>query len=590
MIESAQIKTFYETRLPQGIWKGLHLVAPCPFCKPQNTEKSTRLVVKLDPEDYFCGYFRCLNGCVPGGFHFHFARLLGLENNCVPGFDPDPDLHTLDIPYPSHHLGPEMDKNASLMGREQHDYFARFGVAEKTLKELRVGFNGRYLVYPYTQENGYAYAARCVLPNREQDHFWHGNADFFNGPAAVYNGGDIGRCEGGALFITEGELNTLILKELGYPAIAVPSAEMLGDIAVARLTRIEQLFVLVANTPEARLAARNFAVQVGFKVRIVAWPDTLKPGRQLSHLAADPEMNTRKELHQMIRQARSFSPFSTPEKEHRRFKSFLEKEKGKSLLGLETGFAKLDRHLEGLRGISIMGGPPKAGKSCFFMQISTEVARRSVPVIYYDFENGRDKIYLRTLVRWTQMNEKVIRSGAMNDAQVRALHQAQEELAAMLAFFRVVHDRHLNPDIMRRHIDFIRHETRKDDVLIVIDSLHKLPFRDLSERRTGIDFWLRELEAVRDQSRVCFLVISELSRGKGGGYGQEPDLSSFKESGDIEYSADNAMILMPDWGITTAGSEQPRKSILWMAASREAPPGRVAEYALEYPYWRFKEL
>ena len=159
----------------------------------------------------------------------------------------------------------------------------------------------------------------------------------------------------------------------------------------------------------------------------------------------------------------------------------------------------------------------------------------------------------------------------------------------MLRHFRVITDRALTPEIMRRHIDFIKHETQKEALLIVIDSLHKLPFKDLSERRTGIDSWLRQFESIRDEKGACFLVISELSRGKGGGYGEHPDLSSFKESGDIEYSADNAMILMPEWDPLGPITTEQRKSALWMVASRENNPGKVGEYVLDYPFWRFNE-
>jgi hypothetical protein len=162
-------------------------------------------------------------------------------------------------------------------------------------------------------------------------------------------------------------------------------------------------------------------------------------------------------------------------------------------------------------------------------------------------------------------------------------------MGEMFHVFRVVTDRKLSPDIMRRHIDFLQHETRKDYALVVVDSLHKLPFRNLSERRTGIDEWLRHMEAVRDEQNVSFLVISELSRSEGGHYSGRPDLGSFKESGDIEYSADNAMILTPAWDPLEPISAAERMSTLWLVASRENSPGMVGEYVLDYPYWGFRE-
>jgi replicative DNA helicase len=142
---------------------------------------------------------------------------------------------------------------------------------------------------------------------------------------------------------------------------------------------------------------------------------------------------------------------------------------------------------------------------------------------------------------------------------------------------------------MRRQIDFLQHETHTDSTLVVLDSLHKLPFKNLTERRTGIDAWLRHMEAIRDEQNVSFLVVSELSRGEGGTYSKKPDLASFKESGDIEYSADNAMILVPDWDPLDPISTQERKSTLWMVASRENSPGKIAVYVMEYPYWGFRE-
>ena len=102
------------------------------------------------------------------------------------------------------------------------------------------------------------------------------------------------------------------------------------------------------------------------------------------------------------------------------------------------------------------------------------------------------------------------------------LRGAQSEFKDIRGYFRVVTDRKLPPDIMRRQIYFLQHETRRDDILVVLDSLHTLPFKDITERRAGIDAWLRHLEAIRDEQNVPFLVLSELSRGQGGASVKSP--------------------------------------------------------------------
>jgi replicative DNA helicase len=189
------------------------------------------------------------------------------------------------------------------------------------------------------------------------------------------------------------------------------------------------------------------------------------------------------------------------------------------------------------------------------------------------------------------MSTDAFRVENMPEEQRKKVQAATKNLEKMLFYWRVINDRKVNPELMRKHIDFIRHETKSEYTVVIIDSLHKLPFNEFTERRTGIDAWLRQMESIRDDLQVSFLVISELSRGTAGSYREEPHLGVFKGSGDIEYSADNAMVLYPDIlenGLSAAGN-QAMRSTLWLVASREHSPGRVACYRQDYPYWGFTE-
>jgi len=585
-----EIKRFYMGHLPNAKVEAHILKAPCPFCQAAGKEKGATLVVYLEPESYFLGYFRCLHRCKPGGFPLHFGHLMGLDPRDVPGFDPDWEPYASETAFPPKNMNAEVKRFQTLLGESESAYFREFGVSKATLEELRVGYNGRYIVYPYFMEDGNCYATRCVLPGKEEDSFWQGDENFFSEPYQFFNAQEIERCQNGALFVVEGENNLLTLKELGYPGVAVPTVAALEGLGAERFRHVRHVFIVTAHTPEAYFAARALATGLGFKARIIPWPSSAGRGVQLVHLAREKGKDFRAAVAGMIKASRSFSPFASVEKEHRHFLETLERKRGKGFAGLRTGFEKMDVALDGIRGINIMGGQPKAGKSCFFMQVSSEMARGKMPVIYYDFENGREKIYTRTLCRLSRLSEKELRHPSPEGVVQQRVEEAQGQLQELLEYFRVVTDRKLTPDIVRRQIDFLQHETRMDQVLVVVDSLHKLPFKNLSERRTGIDEWLRHMEAIRDEQNASFLVISELSRGEGGRYGAEPDLGSFKESGDIEYSADNAMILVPSTDpLKASGSPEGRRSVLWLVASRENSPGKVAEYVLDYPYWGFTE-
>lgn len=583
------VTKFYQRQLPGATLKNAVLHAPCPFCSRQGKKEDGSLTIHLNQESFFHGYFRCLNRCVPGGFPLHFARLSGISLAGTPGFDPDRDYFGREIDYPVKNINHELLGFTDKLAGELLDYFQTASILPEVLAELRIGYNGRYLIYPYIQPDGNCYAARCVHPERPEDFFWYGDERFSTEQFRLFNAPEIEHCENGALFLVEGEQNLLPLKQLGLPGIAVPTAADLDHLDPLRLNWIRTIFLWVNHTAESEAMARSFATRTGYKVRIIRWPEHAARNSSIFQLAAATGSHFQKQVFTLLKEARAFSPFATPAGEYQAFHERLIHESGASYANLTSGFAKMDRALGGIHGINIMGGTPKAGKSAFFIQIASEMALRKIPVIYYDFENGRQKIYLRILSRLSRLSIDRIKENSFPVEERQRLVQAHNTLNTMLYWLRVVNDRKLSPEIMRRHIDFLRHETNADYTVVVIDSLHKLPFKDISQQRSGIDGWLRQLEAIRDELGAGFLVVSELERGTDGQFDRQPHLGSFKGSGDIGYSADNAMVLLPEWDPFDDKPPENRRNELWLVASREQSPGRIASYRLDYPYWGFKE-
>ncbi|XCN72506.1 MAG: DnaB-like helicase C-terminal domain-containing protein [Candidatus Electrothrix aestuarii] len=590
------ITAFYLRHVPGAKLQNKALIADCPFCSRSSkaTDKKKKsgenaLVIFLNPDSYFHGYYRCLNRCSPGGFPLHFARQTHLDLSLVPGFDPDRDYAASQVDYPVKNINHEVRDFMDRMTEDLIKRFAQAGISRTVLREMKIGYNGRYLVYPYIQDDGNCYAARCVHPDKPEDNFWHGDEEFAQTGFRIFNMEDIQRCENGSLVIIEGEDNLLAVRQLGLPGIALPDLSEFAHLETERLAWLNTVFLCVNHSPESMSAARELATRIGFKIRMIRWPDTAPRHFNLVQLAREEGKGFQQEFFKLILEARSFSPFSSPEREFLHFEEQLNMQGGESYQMMLSGFSKMDKALGGLHGVNIMGGLPKAGKSCFFIQVATEMARRKVPVIYYDFENGRQKIYQRTLSRLSRLSADQLQSDTLTEQEQKQLQAGKAELQNLLPWFRVVTDRKLDPKLMRSHIDFLRHETKSEYTMVIIDSLHKLPFKDFSERRTGIDAWLRHLEAIRDELNVSFLVISELTRGDDGQYDKQPQLGAFKGSGDIEYSADNAMVLLPQWDPFSDAPPEERENALWLVASREHTPGLIGFYKLDYPFWGFTE-
>lgn len=88
-------------------------------------------------------------------------------------------------------------------------------------------------------------------------------------------------------------------------------------------------------------------------------------------------------------------------------------------------------------------------------------------------------------------------------------------------------------------------------LVLIVDSLQTAPFSCDSTGDGGREKSVREkvndrvkmLKRIKEHERACVIVISELNR-EGYRTGQKADLSSFKESSDIEYGADVAMAIV----------------------------------------------
>lgn len=203
--------------------------------------------------------------------------------------------------------------------------------------------------------------------------------------------------------------------------------------------------------------------------------------------------------------------------------------------GHPTPWSSLQNFLGPLREFVIIAGPPGAGKSAMAHEIVVNIAKRGTPVLLIDFEHYWKILCLRLLAC---ANGRTIEE--MRDTIISSNLPEQQWQQCLVIWSA----RPITPQEIRFNLLTLGAADGKP-ILLVIDSLQKLPTVPGALPREKLDIWLRELESVKNEFPVTILATSEVSRGEGGrNYGQ-PSLSALKESGDAEYTARQVIYISP---------------------------------------------
>lgn len=228
----------------------------------------------------------------------------------------------------------------------------------------------------------------------------------------------------------------------------------------------------------------------------------------------------------------------------------------------------------GIRGFTVLGGAPKMGKSAMAQQIALMAGEYGFPVLYVDLEHSWIFLTLRMLSSFKGRTIEDIKATLHSNGDLKL-----PKFLNMLTFW----SGRITPEVIHENIQRLAGENQTS--LLVIDSLQKLPAVSRANHRESTNIWLRELEAIKNQYPIVILAVSELSRGEKGANYQKPTLSALKESGDIEYTAEQVYMLMPtnDTGLFT----------LHMVANRFGVSGEIPDaiYSQEnFRCWRWTEL
>ena len=229
---------------------------------------------------------------------------------------------------------------------------------------------------------------------------------------------------------------------------------------------------------------------------------------------------------------------------------------GNAIIGLESGFPDLDRHLLGFRPgkYYVLAAGTGVGKTTLALNIANSFVSRPGPDgdrvgLIISLEMTTDELTIKALSTITRIDSYRIETGNLSDGEKRQVREAGETLKNLRLEYVEGFSKVTAGSIAARVMKIRRKHKRLD--FLVVDYLQLL---DSDDRRENEHTRLTEIS--RTLKRICLkfnisvIVLSQLNRKhadrKDGG--KDYRLDDLRGSGSIEQDADVVLFLMPqDW-------------------------------------------
>ncbi len=219
--------------------------------------------------------------------------------------------------------------------------------------------------------------------------------------------------------------------------------------------------------------------------------------------------------------------------------------------GLDTGFSHLNRLINGLSpGLIVLGAMPSTGKTTLAKQIADLVVEKhsDAACLFVSLEQSKEELRIKTLARLSGVENRDMQRGRL-DTQSQAWETVIKAKAAFASFagrLQVLEgDRVTTVDRIRLAALQLRQKTEAARLLVVVDYLQIMPvegnFGDTRQKVTFVTSELRRLARELDAPVLAIAWVNRAAYNAKGG-----SMEAFKESGDIEFSADVGLILVED--------------------------------------------
>lgn len=435
------------------------------------------------------------------------------------------------------------------------------GLSIETIKRFNLGYveNWRHpkspnspfsprLIIPTSK---YSYLARDTRSNLSIEERKYSKSKV--GKQRIFNSGALTEaCK--PIFVVEGELDALSIIDVGGEAVALGSISNKNLLLEMFKNYVLPQPIIVAldnDEPGERASQEIFygLKELGIAVyRInltMPYKDAnefLNADREAFKAAVERIENTGLEFEKEELAKESVSYF---------LGSFFDRiEKNKNLTFLSTGFNDLDFVLGGgfYSGLYIVGAISSLGKTTFCLQVADRIAKQNNDVLIFSLEMSRDELIAKSLSRLTFLSGDSKYFKTTRDV-LNGFRYSEDYDTDVRFMCDIVNDYSKYSDnlyivegIGDVSIEAIRNKVRdhiritKKIPVVLIDYIQILAPVDIrATDKQNIDKIVLELKRLSRDFGISVLCISSFNRDN---YMSPVNLSSFKESGAIEYSSD----------------------------------------------------
>lgn len=457
--------------------------------------------------------------------------------------DPANDLYSVEPPLPEPPAEPAQTSTnfrdqleAWHANLNQTDYLQKRGITQTTAEIFNLGYSPltNSIIIPYGQD-GYC-VQRALNPIEKHDRY-----RFPIGQVRVYNAEALKECK--TVFIVEGQFDALsIMQESGVGAVATSASQT--QLIVKTLQKFKEqdptinpTIILSMDNDRAGQKA-NRALQrgleaLGFTCYVNPVNGDYKDANEF--LVKDRE-GFRQKLQHVINQPDNWlDKYYADIKQRHDYPD-----------NIPTGFKNLDDELDGglQPKLYVLGAVSSLGKTTFALNVADNLAKQGRHVFFFSMESSKREVTDKLLSRasclsnghkWTQL--QVSRGAWLNNAEDKEEFDGLFKAFSRYQRFLHIYDNRVKASQVKDLVNgWLDNHPDEKKPLVVVDYLQILQAeQDNVTDKAKVTDSVSVLSELTKQAEVPVLVISSLNRAS---YWQDVSFESFKESGEIEYSAD----------------------------------------------------